>query len=724
MLTPPQQSVDRLPPTDEPVSPGVRWTLWLTIAAVAGISLAQILSAQVHYTPDRWPDRRPPDLPFFSANDRSRWCTVWSLAERGTFQIDEIIQHNGWDTIDKVRVDGHFYSTKPALLPVLVAGLYWTGKQTMGWDLLARPQHPVRNLLLLINWLPWLTALGLLGSLAMRYARTDAARITVILTAGLGTLLTPFLVTFNNHSVAAVSLVYALSAVIPLLLKEEHSRWRYASAGFWTAFAICNELPAAILGLVLFFWLLRRSVPRTLFAFVPAALVPLSLFFITTYASTGSWLPFYTKFGGEAYRYLHEGVPSYWMEPSGLDRSTESPWVYLFHCTLGHHGILALTPVFLLTLGSWFRPAWLSRSRLGPISRLTIGLTVWVLAFYLLQTQSYNYGGNTAGLRWAFWLIPFWLLGLIPAVDALQSNTGFRCVTGFLLGVSAFSAALPADNPWQKPWLQVLFERWGWVQYNTPVAGLPGPQQSWLGRVPIISEGQPSQWVEFAGLGPNGQSTRIRLEALPRIQPPRKEPSSRPSPANPDQMGPDMIEIPIRIEIRELSPGGLAREEMQGMLRSPGSGDPAEARWQWTPALDSPTPNQVVGPQKPAPVANGATSRVWMRSQLDSFLRGVPYLKAQYRPGGVRYLKTPYRPHEAFRAWLMSAHVEQFIPEPDRSEMAAQRFSYRRDVWLSDAVPFGVLQLDDTLRDPTDNTILSRQRWTMINCSGVIEPAK
>ena len=28
--------------------------------------------------------------PLLSANDRSRWCTVWSLVERHTYQIDEI----------------------------------------------------------------------------------------------------------------------------------------------------------------------------------------------------------------------------------------------------------------------------------------------------------------------------------------------------------------------------------------------------------------------------------------------------------------------------------------------------------------------------------------------------------------------------------------------------------------------------------------------------------
>ncbi|MCA9116302.1 MAG: hypothetical protein KDA79_14550, partial [Planctomycetaceae bacterium] len=41
--------------------------------------------------------------PLQSANDRSRWATVWSLVERGTWTIDEIQQRPDWRTIDRVR---------------------------------------------------------------------------------------------------------------------------------------------------------------------------------------------------------------------------------------------------------------------------------------------------------------------------------------------------------------------------------------------------------------------------------------------------------------------------------------------------------------------------------------------------------------------------------------------------------------------------------------------
>src|SRR5271165_3560612 len=74
---------------------------------------------------------RQPTL--MAANDISRWCTVWSLVERGSFIIDDC----PWqiDTQDKIfrapkETSGssggqepvkHFYSSKPALLPTLIA---------------------------------------------------------------------------------------------------------------------------------------------------------------------------------------------------------------------------------------------------------------------------------------------------------------------------------------------------------------------------------------------------------------------------------------------------------------------------------------------------------------------------------------------------------------------------------------------------------------------------
>jgi len=436
-----------------------RFVYLLVIGAAAGSSLANILSVTMLYNPARrWPAARPPSTPILSANDQSRWCTVWSLVERGTYQIDDILQQPGWDTVDKGRFREHFYSSKPPFLSTIVAGLYWVLKHAFGFDLLARPHETVRVTLLVINWLPWIVSLALLAAIGERYAHSDWGRIYLIIAAAGGTFLTTFLSTFNNHTIAATAVVFSLYPFLLVVNDGRRSPFLFALAGFWAAFAACSELPAAAYGLVLFVMLVRRAPATVLTWFMPAALAPVILFLFTNWLCTGGLMPFYANFGSPNdtfYKYVYNGVPSYWMNPFPQDAGESSALVYLFHCIAGHHGIFSLSPIFLLTIAGW---SLLGRaSPLRSIGCLSLALTVWVLDFYLLQTHSYNYGGNTSGLRWAFWLIPLWVLALIPALDHWGDRSWFRILSAVLLLASVFSASYPHDNPWQQPWIMNAF---------------------------------------------------------------------------------------------------------------------------------------------------------------------------------------------------------------------------------------------------------------------------
>lgn len=437
-----------------------RFVYLLVIAVAAGAALANILTVTKLYSPaEGWPKKRPPHSPMFSANDRSRWCTVWSLVERGTYHIDDIIQAPGWDTIDKGRFRDHFYSSKPPFLPTIVAGLYWTLKHGAGLDLLDRTHETVQIILLAINWVPWIIALALLAAIGERYAQSDWGRIYLIVAAVSGTFLTTFLTTFNNHTIAANSLVFAVFPALRIVNDGRREWWLFALAGFWAAFTTCSELPAAPFGVALFAALCWFAPGPTLRWFVAAAAIPLAFFFYTNWLCTGGLMPFYARFGAPGdtfYKYVYNGIPSYWMNPPEHDRGESSALVYLFHSTLGHHGILSLSPIFLLTLAGWLR---LGKS--GPlrlVGWLGLGLTAWTLAFYLTRTQSYNYGGVTSGLRWAFWLIPLWLISLVPALDEWGDRRGFRIASTVLLVVSVFSATFPHNSPWQQPWLWNVME--------------------------------------------------------------------------------------------------------------------------------------------------------------------------------------------------------------------------------------------------------------------------
>lgn len=435
------------------------YTLVIAVAAASGLS--SILTTTRRFSAVDWPKRRPVHTPMFSANDRSRWCTVWSLVERGTYQIDEIIREPGWDTIDKVRFRDHFYSSKPPLLATLVAGVYWVLKHGFGLDLLQRTHETVHAILLIVNLVPWIAALIVMAAIGERYARSDWGRIFLVIAAAWGTFLSTFLITLNNHTIAAASLVFALYPLLRIWIDRQQSPALFMLAGFWSAFLVCNELPSCVFGVAAFVMMAWRAPAPAVKYFVPAALIPLAAFFYTNWLCADGIKPFYASFTATTnnyYKYEIGGVASYWTKPVGIDQGEPSAWVYLWHCTFGHHGIFSLSPMYLLAIVGWFA-AWRQREHpLRVICGLGLALTIWILAFYVMQTHSRNYGGYTSGLRWAFWLIPFWLLSAVVVFDEWGRRRWVQVATAVLLGASVFSATFSRTNPWQHPWLYNLWQ--------------------------------------------------------------------------------------------------------------------------------------------------------------------------------------------------------------------------------------------------------------------------
>ena len=192
------------------------------------------------------------------ANDISRWCTVWSLLERGTYVIDEC----PWqvDTQDKVfrAPKGAIDATgRPGAGPALLleqarvlADLdrrdslpgaardgraarpgraqerapRWTQKPDPELSLRGQggardAQEPVRwpayifyfkPIVVLLNVIPFGIFLVLFARVLDRYAANDWAWFFCLVAAAFGTYLLPFTQTLNNHTVAAFSAFFAL----------------------------------------------------------------------------------------------------------------------------------------------------------------------------------------------------------------------------------------------------------------------------------------------------------------------------------------------------------------------------------------------------------------------------------------------------------------------------------------------------------------------------------
>ena len=443
--------------------PGGAWRAGslLLIAAALGLHAAATVRAE----------------PLQSANDRSRWATVRALSERGNFAIDPYEFDKRWSTIDQVQVAGRLYSTKPALLPLAVTAVYLPVRALTGWDLATDPAPATRWTLLVVNLLPFAAALWVTRNLLTDFARTDFARFLTLATLGFGTYLSAFLPTLNNHTAAGCCAALALAPLVRIRHAPRLSRRHasglgasggatFAAAGFFASLTVTNELPAGLFALLALAVCWRAGRGRTLRWFVPAAAVPALAFAAATWVQTGGPLPFYLRYGGDAYEFVRHGRPSYWTDPTGLDANPDGFWAYLFHCTLGHHGVFSLTPIWLLSAGSGVaalraltrRPPQADGSPspsphpLAATAAATWLLTAAVLGFYLTRTQNYNYGGTSVALRWLVWLSPLWAVSLAPLTDRLADRRWFPALAAGLLAASAASAWWSSPNPWRHPW--------------------------------------------------------------------------------------------------------------------------------------------------------------------------------------------------------------------------------------------------------------------------------
>jgi hypothetical protein len=394
---------------------------------------------------------------YMGNNDGSRLATVESLVDRGTYAIDG----SRYATIDNRQYKGRLYSSKPPTLPTAMAGVYWVLKQ-LGLTLDSAERLVIKVMTLLCIGLPYLGFLWGWSRLLRKLTQDERVYRFSLLAGAFGNYAAAFSTAINNHSVAAVATFFALYHALHLLTLREgatpaRDRRSLAWAGFASAWAVILDFPAAVgLGL-LGLWLLWRGPDRRAFwtHFVAAACLPLGLHVALNMVVTGgNPLPMY-KIGD----YKFPG--SYWNAPKSFDALREPKWLYALHVLIGHHGIVSLTPVWLL---SW---ASMARQALTPASRWR-GWALWTaatlgisLAYFIVDTNSY--GGGVQGFRWLFWMIPLYLVLLVPELERLPQRAWPWAWGALLLSVAAAGHAV--YSPWGRSSLHLLFRALGWIDY-------------------------------------------------------------------------------------------------------------------------------------------------------------------------------------------------------------------------------------------------------------------
>ena len=154
-----------------------------------------------------------------SWNDGSRLAAVEALVDQHTFAIDHsifvqpphpadplaptpylrdepLVQHG---TNDKLFIDGHYYSDKPAVISLLMAGVYQVWQWCGGATAAARPDRFCLLMTLATSGLAYVVTVGCGYRLAGALGLPVGARVALAASLGLATIALPYARHVNNH---------------------------------------------------------------------------------------------------------------------------------------------------------------------------------------------------------------------------------------------------------------------------------------------------------------------------------------------------------------------------------------------------------------------------------------------------------------------------------------------------------------------------------------------
>jgi hypothetical protein len=390
--------------------------------------------------------------PWGSANTKSRYAMIQCLVEEQTFAID-CSPYKA--TMDRVKLDGKLYSSKPPLLAFAAASVYAV-LHAFGLTLKANEHVVVATTNVFFALIPhFILLVYFLRFLVLLRLRPHAV-VFGMFAIGPAFLGTGYATDLNNHSPAAtlvvISLFYAWRAW------TEHRDGKGARTGDFVKSGIAAgvlpaiDLPSGAVSagvLILLFVIDKR---RALVAFLPATLPGVVAHFALTFGSTGSIIPVYMR--KELYEYR--------TTPTRSDPKV----AYVFHMLFGHHGIFSMTPALALGALAVVRELR-RRTRHHVLAVFTAGVALVLFVFYIVETH--NYGGTCVGFRWAIASMPILVLffALFVDEDMPRWSDGswrgrFRAVIVIAMLAFGFIHVQNAmDNPWQDSWWQKKVFVWG-----------------------------------------------------------------------------------------------------------------------------------------------------------------------------------------------------------------------------------------------------------------------
>lgn len=378
-------------------------------------------------------------------NEASRMALTQSLVEHHTFIIDESVFVKGGD---KVFIDGHFYSDKPAL-PSVLAAIIYAPLNAMGLRLDYDWNLSYYLIILFTIKAFWVASiLAFRSALAYTTINKDKIPLVIFLYA-FASLAFAWSSSFNNHSLAGSSLMIGFF----FYLKGKHAAGSLTLlwSGLFFGLAASMDMPTAVflLGfglLVTYNW--RLSNPTYLF--MVGSMLPLSIHFGVNYLVAGSLLPVQIQ----PQYFVFEG--SVWADAQSLSGvRLNSPLFtlqYAFLTLLGPRGFVWYNPLLFLLIPLLIRNTRKTMD-FQVESMIILTATIILMSYYWLCSS--NFGGWSYSIRWFIPVLPLLFFYLFE-IEIMSNSPRTKPLLWMLAICSILLAGIGLINPWSNQDIHVI----------------------------------------------------------------------------------------------------------------------------------------------------------------------------------------------------------------------------------------------------------------------------
>lgn len=330
-------------------------------------------------------------LPMFphggSANELTRWATVVSLVERGTFEISETEKLIG-KNVDTAKLGNYTYSNKAPGTAILATPFYAVTRIFIG----APDASNIR-----ISWFVMRFAVSTLPLFILAFwlyrREADAFSLATLLFA---TPLFVYSLLFFSHVSVAVFIYLAFRLLYD---KDFTTKRNCLTAGFLSGFAVISEFPAVfpvlVFGIGLFFTDKRERRDRILFYALGG--LPF-LIFLLVYNNALFGSPF-------SMSYAHESFPE-WAEVAGqgvFGINFPTPYNFFLLLLSPSRGLFFFAPILIFSIVAFFTSS--ERKSL----RHKIKVAAIVVSILILCGHGAAHGGWAFGARYLVFIIPLLL---------------------------------------------------------------------------------------------------------------------------------------------------------------------------------------------------------------------------------------------------------------------------------------------------------------------------